>query len=517
MYKKCSKCGAEIPKEAAFCLKCFSSLESISPEEKKKKTTVFFVIWSHLLKLVKSRRFCLGFAGAAVFFLIMGICILAMKYANATPPPIIPETSILHITETVAVTQNNGEFVTDEMGEQVFDVIDVTQTITLPPAPTTEKQGFLDSIFNDKKPSDEGQKDSTNKEDTTKKGFWENIFGTEDTTQKATEPTTKPSTTLPVNTTASSTPSTTLPPSTTTPPTTAAQISLKDFEYTISGNYATITKYIGNSANVVIPAVIEGHPVTRIKQNTFQNNSSVVTVSFENNSNQPYLWVEPQTFNSCPNLRFINFSETDLGIMNNFATNCLSVENINITSNQYKCIDGTLYYNGGTWKIRYHCPANPATEMRLPNNCAGFEAAINLNEARNIKNIYINRNTVSFPFSNQLPPNCENVFVDADNPRGYDIGGIAFSKNGSEYLCTYPPQNKTQSLTLPENTLIYCQQINNPYLKTLYMPSSTRIFYIESVLSKDSFSALGNLYFGAEHSEASYVLQNSEISNTQLY
>ena len=515
MYKKCSKCGAEIPKEAAFCLKCFSSVEGVAPQKENTKPTIFFILWSNILKLVKSRRFWLGFASVAVFSLIMGICILAMKHLNSTPPPISPETSILHVTETVAVTQSDGEFVTDEMGEQVFDVIDVTQTITLAPAPTTQKQGFLGSIFNDKKPSDESLKDSTDKEeDTTKKGFWENIFGTEDTTQKATEPTTKPSTTLPTDTT----PSTTLaPPTTTTPPTTAAQVSLKDFEYTISGSYATITKYTGNSASVVIPAVIEGCPVTRIKQNTFQNNSSVVFVSFENNSKQPYLWVEPQTFNSCQNLKVISFSETDLGIMNNFATNCLSVENINITSNQYKCIDGTLYYNGGSWKVRYHCPANPATEMRLPNNCAGFEASINLNEARNIKNIYINSNTTSFPSSEQMPPNCENVFVDSGNSRGYDIGGIAFSKNGSEYLCTYPPKNKTQSLTLPENTLIYFQQIKNPNLKTLYIPSSTHLFFIESVLSKKSFSALENLYFGAEHSKASYVLQNSEISNTQLY
>lgn len=512
MYKKCSKCGAEIPKEAAFCLKCFSSVETVEAENSKKKPTVFFVIWSHILKLVKSRRFWLGLAGTAVFFLVMGVCILLMKFANNNPSPVIPETSIVHITETVAVTQNNGEFVTDESGEQVFDVIDVTQTITLAPAPTTEKQGFLEGIFNDKKPSTENPTNTTNQvEDTTKKSFWENIFGTEGTTQKETQTTTNISTTLPADTTSSTTITTTLPP------TTAGQVSVEDFEYTISGNYATITKYTGNSSNVVIPAVIEGAPVIRIKQNTFQNNSTVVNVSFENNSKQPYLWIEPQTFNSCPNLRFISFSETDLGIMNNFATNCLSVENINITSNQYKCIDGTLYYNGGTWKIRYHCPANPATEMRLPNNCTGFEAAINLNEARNIKNIYINRNTVSFPFSNQLPPNCENVFVDSNNTNGYDIGGIAFSKNGSEYLCIYPPQNKTQSLTLPENTLIYCHQISNPHLKTLYMPSSTRTISIDSILSKQSFSSLENLYFGAEHSEASYVLQNSEISNTQLY
>ncbi len=525
MYKKCSKCGAEIPKEAAFCLKCFSSLEVAAPLEKKKKSSVFFMIRSHILKLFKSRYFRLGFSGLVGFFLVLGACILLMKYVNKTPQPIVPETSIIHLTETIPVTQSNGEFVTEDNGEQVFDVVEVTQTVTLAPTSTTEKQGFLETLFNTKTTSSDSPKTTSSKveEETDKKGFWENIFGTDDTTEKTTEATvpatTKPVSTAPttaVSTTATTADITSAP--TTLPPTTTGQVSAKDFEYTISGKYATISKYTGNSSNVIIPAVIENYPVTRIQKNTFQNNSSVVNVSFENNSKQPYLWIEPETFNSCPNLRFINFSETDLGIMNNFATNCLSMENISVTGFQFKCIDGTLYYNtGSTWKVRYHCPANPVTEIRLPNNCGGFESAINLKEARNIKNIYMSKNAVSYPSSDQLPPNCENVFVESGNDKGYDVGGVAFFKNGARYICIYPPKNKTQSITLPENTLIYCNQINNPYLKTLYMPSTSTIQYLDNVLSKKCFSSLENLYFGAEHSKASYVLQHSDVANTQLY
>ncbi len=509
MYKKCPKCGAEIPKESAFCLKCFSSVEVIEPLTEKENHTAFFMIWSKFLNIFKSRRFRASLIGLVVFFILMGSCILLIKNAK-TPPPIIPETSILHLTETVAVTQSNGEFVTAENGEQVFNVVDVTQAITIAPTSTTEKQGFLANIFNDK--TTQGNSTVTLEETTEKKGFWENLFGSAETTEAGYQSTiteTTPITTIPETTK----PTTTLPPTTT-----SAQISAKDFEYTISGNFATITKYTGQSSTVIIPAVIEGCAVTRIKQNTFQNNNSIVTVSFETNSKQPYLWVEQQTFNNCPNLRFINFSETDLGIINNFATDCLSVENISVTGYQFKCIDGTLYYNtGSTWKVRYHCPASPTTEIKLPNNCAGFESATNLKEAKNVKNIYFGKNAVSFPASNQLPPNCENLFVDSENSAAYDIGGVVFLKNGSQYNCIYPPQNKSHSLTLPENTLIYFQQIKNPYLKTLYIPSTTNAQYLDNVLSLKTFSSLENLYFGSGHSKAEYVLVHSDVPNTQLY
>ncbi len=520
--KKCINCGAEIPKESAFCLLCFTSLETFEPEKIQHipKPLPFF----------KSKRFWLGLAGAAVFLFIMGACIAAMKSVNSSPPP-MPETSIIYGTETVAVTEENGKAVTEENGEQVFDVVEVTQTITLPA--TTEKQGFLANLFNDKLTSQEKPpKKGNTSEETDKKGFIENLFKPEPTSQTQTKPsqpsTTEPSTVKPtqgsttVPVTQPSSPQTTIPqttPQTTLPPeTTNSQTPVTDFKYSVSGKYATISSYTGNDKYVTIPAVVDGYPVVRIKGNTFSNNASVDTVTFESNSKQPYLWIEPQTFNGCQNLRVINFSETDLGIMNNFATNCPSVEKLSVTGYQFKFIDGTLYYNtGSTWKVRYHCPASPVTELRLPDYCGGFESAINLNEAKNIKNIYINKNATSFFPSNQMPPNCENIFVDSRNSSGYDEDGIAFQKNGSEYVCYYPPKNKTISFALPENTILYVQYINNPYLKTLYIPKTTRIYTLDSILNKRAFSSLENLYIGTGHKEADYIMKNSQIKNTQLY
>lgn len=456
-----------------------------------------------------------------------------MKTANTTPSLKAPDTTIINVTETVARTETNGEAVTDNNGAQVFDVVEATQSITLTP-PSTEKQGFFDKLFNDKNPDDKNTTKTSEKveETTEKKGFWESIFGADDTTEPETTvsssltATTTPSTTADSATEASTKPSTettaaqTTAAQTTTPPGTTAPANtpITDFEYTLSDKYATIKKYTGNAAHVTVPAVIESKYVVRISSNTFQDNDTVETVTFETNSKQPYLWIESQTFNNCSNLRVINFPETDLGIINNFATNCLSVEKLSVTGYQFKYIDGTLYYNtGSTWKLRWHCPAHPTTTIRLPEDCSGFESAINLKEARNVKNIYLNKNTRYFPSTNLLPPNCENVYVDDANPYGYDENGIAFQKSSSQYLCTYPPKNTTQSLTLPENSLIYAHYIKNPYLKTLYIPGSANIQSEDSILYKQAFSSLENLYIGSSHSRADYYLTNSTVTNTQKY
>ncbi|MBQ8182328.1 MAG: leucine-rich repeat protein [Clostridia bacterium] len=521
MNKNCPKCGKEIPEEAAFCLNCFSPVGVRVAQKQKNKPSFFLLIRSSVSKIVKNRRFWLSLAGATVFLFVMGICIFVMKTFNSSPALKSPDTTIINVTETVALTESDGEAVTDENGEQVFEIVEITKALTLAPE-STEKQGLLDKLFNDKTTENKNTTNTSQTEETTeKKGFWESLFGSDSTTQTETAVSstqnsvenTQESSTKPSVTETATTPITT-EPQTTEP----VQTPVTDFEYTLSDKYATIKKYTGNATHVTVPAVIESKYVVRISSNTFQNNDTIETVTFESNSNQPYLWIESQTFNSCSNLRVINFPETDLGIINNFATNCLSVEKLSVTGYQFKYIDGTLYYNtGSTWKLRWHCPAHPTTTITLPNNCSGFESAINLKEARNVKNIYLSKNTMYFPSTNLLPPNCENVYVDDANPYGYDENGIAFQKSGSQYLCSYPPKNTTQSLTLPENSLIYAQHISNPYLKTLYIPGSANIQFEDSILNRSAFSALENLYIGSSHPKADYFLTNSEITNTQKY
>lgn len=51
-----------------------------------------------------------------------------------------------------------------------------------------------------------------------------------------------------------------------------------DYEYTVSGQNATITKYIGNNGSVVVPSQINGYVVTSIEKGAFAGCSSVYSI-----------------------------------------------------------------------------------------------------------------------------------------------------------------------------------------------------------------------------------------------
>ena len=54
-------------------------------------------------------------------------------------------------------------------------------------------------------------------------------------------------------------------------PLTANADTSGDWEYTVSGSNATITKYKGNAADVVVPSVLDGYTVTSVSIRTPSN------------------------------------------------------------------------------------------------------------------------------------------------------------------------------------------------------------------------------------------------------
>ncbi len=545
MEKKCPNCGKELPDEAAFCLFCFTDINNykksevcpvadVATEKKSKKTPVLVAFKAKLNK----KLFCrIGIAAA--FLLIMGICIFAMKSMNSGDN-LKPEnnTTIIKETSTVAVTDKGGEAVTDEAGEQVFEVVEVTKNIVVS---TTEKQGLFDKIFNNtttKKDDKNADNKSDSTETTKKQSFFDKIFGKDEdeettltsssTTQKndipaeehgttqapstSDESTTKPSSTSPTKTETQT--------STTTLPTTTqkTETPISDFEYTLSSKYAAINKYTGNDKHIVVPAVIEGKYVTELNQGVFQNNSTVETISFADDSKRPYLWIRSRIFDSCQNLRIINFPDTDLGIYNDFAYNCPKIEELTFKNNQYRFQDGGLYYSGGKgWRLRYFCPASSVTSLKLPDWSSGIEGACNLDEATNLKEIILHKNTTYFPDQSILPSNLENIFISEDNALGYDINGIAFFQSSGNTFCAYPQQNKTTELTLPENSVFYGQYVKNAYLKTLRIPKTVTIHVPFYVVNGVCFKNLETVYIQDGHPSQKTLVDDARVKNIYIY
>lgn len=529
MDRICPNCGKELPEEASFCLFCFTDITKSTPAaDVNKCDTPAETQHAKKVKISKKTASRVGFAAA--FFFIALISVFAMKNAIADNSLKQQSDGTTVITETsaVAVTDEAGSAVTDEAGEQVFDIVTVTK---VQPVETTQKRSVFDKIF---KTSDNSA--TTDKPSQTQKeeSFFEKLFGNDDkvsTTSATAEAQSKPS----PSTTAKSEPTlgtiendTSVPSATTTQtPETQVPVTneaphftpVEDFEYSISGKYATITGYKGNDETVTIPAQINSCYVTSVNGGTFKNNSTVKTVTFQSDDGQPYLWVRSGCFTDCSALRVINFPDTDLGIVNGFASNCPSVEKLTLQNGQYRYVDGSLYYySGKTWKLRYHCPAHPTTQIKLPSYCDGIEGASNLEEARNVKNIYINAFATDFPDQMQLPGNLENIFVDSDSDYGYDINGIAFSYD-STYgtVCAWPDKNKTKTVTLPDKTYLDTTHINNSNLETVYIPKGAVLRNISDFTSKRCFPSLKTLCIQDSHANFDYIVRNTDIETIKKY
>lgn len=491
--KSCPFCNAELPEEAIFCLNCASILNKRkvfpTPKEKKKKG---FMLFPH--KKIRSIV-----AVVLSILIVTSSCLFAINNTEDTPPKTEEKKTTL-----IPVTEENGESVTDDNGEQVFDVAEITET-------TTEKQGLLDKLFG--KDEDES-KDNEASETTTKKDSWiDKIFGDDEETttiSSTTEP--EATTNSPVaepttdNTVVSSTTSTTE-----TLTTSSTQSSVEDFEYVeYSSNsmHLSITKYNGNDEHVVIPATYDGKFIVEIKKETFKDNDTIKTVSFADDEDRPYLWINGHCFYNCPNLHTINMPDENLGIHAGFAQKCYSMKTITLKNSQYRFDNGGLYAsNGSYWELRYMCPASAPEIYTIPTWSSGIDSASNLSECNDLRVIYCHEYVSIFPHQTVVPANLEAIYVDDKNENGYDVNGIAFKYNNSDgrYICTYPPKNTTKDFTLPDNSLLYSQYVKNPYLETLRIEQNAELFSPTHIVSKWAFTNLKTIYIKSGHKNESTI------------
>lgn len=536
--KACPFCGDKVPEEAIYCLNCSSVLNErqilpvvqIKVKNKRKKA----------IAVIPRKKFMGIIAIVLSVVIIFTSCFFAIKSTkNDEPSKENPGTTLSPITE------ENGENVTNENGEQIFEVIEVTDT-------TTEKQGFLDKLFGKDETETETKSNGTSEtkpETTTKKqSLLDKLFG--DDEEKGSSPSTnKPETTTkkqssvdkPTNesekTTNSSTsviePEATTNPeittnkvenSTTTKETTtnetdtssststtesttisSSQSNVEDFEYVeYSSNkmHLSITKYNGNAENVVIPATYDGKYIVEKKKETFKDNDKVKTVTFADDEDRPYLWINGHCFYNCPNLHTINMPDENLGIHAGFAQKCYSMKTITLKNSQYRFDNGGLYAsNGKLWELRYMCPASAPETFNIPSWSSGIDTASNLKECSNLRVIYCHEYVTIFPHQSIVPSNLEAIYVDDANQNGYDINGIAFKLNSSDgrYICTYPPKNTTKDFTLPNNSLLYSQYVKNPYLETLRIEQTADLFSPTYIASKWAFTNLKTIYIKSGH------------------
>lgn len=451
LNKRCPNCGKEMPEEAFFCLSCFTENIGITDDFDDLKAVVPI---DSVAIPAKGKRLKILYLKPSVIRSIAGtlaaiIVLLIFAQSFKKMPRAI-----------------ESEFVADDGIAQSDDANTDYNNVTSP-----SKIGLLDNIL-------------------------DTVFGkgdkpTEDESESVTSEyagTTASQTTLPADNSDSTTaPDTTKENTTTAPPINKEPVlELDKWEYEpydgTSTKYYQLTKYTGNAYHVIIPAEINGKPVTRITEGAIANKNNITQITFQTNSVQPYLWIDSGCIQNPPSLATVNMPKTDLGIHDHFATGCYNFKTINVDNWQYKFYDGALYYyNSNNWVINYYCPGYPADELVIKSWCKGFRSC-NLEEAYKLKTIRLHKDVTGFPSSYNFNKTLENVYVDPENPNAISVNGVLYAKNSSGKYSTslYPMNNKSKSHTIPQNALLYLfnlfdkNYVNN-YLETLYIPNGASL------------------------------------------
>ena len=142
-----------------------------------------------------------------------------------------------------------------------------------------------------------------------------------------------------------------------------------DFEYVINGGSVTITKYKGTAANVSIPVVIEGKPVTIIGEDAFRGCIYLASVAIPNS----VAIIGDGAFAGCYSLTGITIPKSVTSIGEWVFAYCTSLLAISVdTANTaYSSQDGVLYNKSKTTIVIY--PAGKTGAFAIPGGVTSIE------------------------------------------------------------------------------------------------------------------------------------------------
>ena len=261
-----------------------------------------------------------------------------------------------------------------------------------------------------------------------------------------------------------------------------------DFEYSVSSNKVTITKYTGTDTEVIIPSEIDNAPVTEIYMGAFAE---------------------------CENLINVAIPDSVKTIGKNAFTHCRYLQSISIPN-------GVTEIAQGTFSMCYDL-----TDVTIPESVTAIDDYA-FSECRSLKNITV-PSKVNY-IGNNVFWDCkslENIFVDNNNNSYSSLNGVLFDKNKTT-LILYP-QARGGEYSIPDtvttigsSAFYNCYQLttviipdgvktigqtafyNCTTLSSVNIPNSvtcmeSAVFYncsnLKSVTIPDSVTSLGNYMF----------------------
>ena len=107
-----------------------------------------------------------------------------------------------------------------------------------------------------------------------------------------------------------------------------SQKRIFDYKQTSDSEKITITKYNGNLAEVIVPAVIDGKKVVNISSNAFSWCSSIVSLTVS----EGVMSIGENVFSNCKKLSVVKLPESLESIGKNTFENCTSIERLTLPS-----------------------------------------------------------------------------------------------------------------------------------------------------------------------------------------
>ncbi len=258
-----------------------------------------------------------------------------------------------------------------------------------------------------------------------------------------------------------------------------------DFEYTLEDDFTcTITKYNGHAANVTIPSAIYGNKVTKIGYSSFEENNNLMSVTIPNSVKE----IDSYAFADCYSLSSVTFSG-NLKLIGYCAFSNTNLKKVTIP-NSVTEIDAFAFLgcenlSSLTFSNKLESIGRGAfgsctslTSVTLPNSVTEIGGYV-FGSCSSLKTASIGSGLKDcgtqgdswFIFSDCIA--LESITVSSSNNNYSSANGIMYDKKKTEIL-VYPQAKKDTSYTVPSTikTLYGMSTNNNPYLKTITIPSS---------------------------------------------
>lgn len=172
------------------------------------------------------------------------------------------------------------------------------------------------------------------------------------------------------------------------------------FEYTIADNKITISKYISNDENVIIPERINGYTVANISKECFEKNSTIKSVDI-----QAKIKEIPQTcFFACYNLKTIKLPDSLEKLNTGAFLGCERISQITLPDSVTN-IEGMVFYE-----------CTNLETVNLPFNLKQIGSGA-FNKCKKIKELNISRNVdyIGYDASMQTFSKCTTILCEHDS------------------------------------------------------------------------------------------------------